>query len=267
MATSDQIKAQSRNERFELLHQIEDKLEIPMLVLSFAWLVLMIIEFSKGLSPFLEGLNNLIWILFVLDFSIQFLVAPEKKVFLKANLVVAASLALPALRLFRLFRAFRLLRTASALKGLRLARFLSSLNRGIKALGKSLGRRGFGYILSLTFLITFAGAAGMLTFEKDFGFMKDYGTAVWWTAMTLTTMGSDYFPKSAEGRLLCLLLATYGFAVFGYVTAVVASFFVGRDAESQEGEVASEKTLRELKSELISLREEIQNLRKSSLKS
>jgi voltage-gated potassium channel len=28
----------------------------------------------------------------------------------------------------------------------------------------------------------------------------DYGNALWWTAMVMTTIGSDYFPKTAEGR-------------------------------------------------------------------
>ena len=42
----------------------------------------------------------------------------------------------------------------------------------------------------------------------------------------LTTMGADYFPRTGEGRVLGLLLAIYGFAVFGYVTASIASLFV-----------------------------------------
>jgi voltage-gated potassium channel len=49
--------------------------------------------------------------------------------------------------------------------------------------------------------------------------------------MLLTTMGSDYWPRTAEGRLLCLLLAVYAFAVFGYVTAAIAAYFVGRDKD------------------------------------
>jgi hypothetical protein len=47
--------------------------------------------------------------------------------------------------------------------------------------------------------------------------------------MLLTTMGSDYWPRTPEGRLLCLLLAIYAFAVFGYVTAAIAAYFVGQD--------------------------------------
>jgi voltage-gated potassium channel len=72
----------------------------------------------------------------------------------------------------------------------------------------------------------------MYRFELDApggpGF-PDYGTALWWTAMLLTTMGSDYWPRTPEGRFVCLLLAVYAFAVFGYVTAAIAAYFVDRD--------------------------------------
>lgn len=74
----------------------------------------------------------------------------------------------------------------------------------------------------------------MYQFELDArggpGF-QDYGTALWWTAMLLTTMGSEYWPRTPEGRILCLLLATYAFAVFGYVTAAIAAYFVGKDRD------------------------------------
>jgi V/A-type H+-transporting ATPase subunit I len=58
---------------------------------------------------------------------------------------------------------------------------------------------------------------------------SDYTSALWWTAMLLTTMGSEYWPKTAEGRTLCLVLALYAFAVFGYVTASLAAFFIDAD--------------------------------------
>lgn len=241
MQNSEQKEIESQ--RLSLLEKIEDHFEVPMLVLSFIWLVLMILEFTVGLSAFLAKINDLIWFLFVVDFAIRLSLAPSKKLYFRKNWITAIALALPALRLFRVFRALRILRLSSATRTLRLARVLTSLNRGITALGKSLSRRGFGYVLMLTLIVLLAGAAGILSFEKENGEILDYGTALWWTAMILTTMGSDYFPGSSEGRFLCLLLAVYGFAVFGYVTATVATFFVGRDAEDHEGEIASQTSL------------------------
>ena len=64
-------------------------------------------------------------------------------------------------------RVLRVMRLARAARGLRLVRIVSSLNRGMRALGASMGRRGFGYVIALTLLVTFAGAAGMYAFEKE----------------------------------------------------------------------------------------------------
>jgi voltage-gated potassium channel len=41
-------------ERREVLARLEDWLETPMLVLGFLWLALLILEFTRGLSPSLE---------------------------------------------------------------------------------------------------------------------------------------------------------------------------------------------------------------------
>lgn len=81
--------------------------------------------------------------------------------------------------------------------------------------------------------------------------------------MTLVTMGSDYFPRTAAGRALAWLLALYGFAVFGYITASAASFFVGRDpregpggAQSEDGEEdgpALHAEVRALRAEIAAL--------------
>ncbi|WP_220086255.1 potassium channel family protein [Onishia taeanensis] len=181
--------------------------------------------------------------------------------YLKQNWLIALSLLMPALRLFRVVRAFRLLQLARVGRGLRLFRVVSSLNRGMRALRASLSRRGFGYVIALTILVMFAGAAGMYAFESGTpGGMKSYGEALWWTAMVLTTMGSQYWPETVEGRLLCVFLALYAFAVFGYVTATLATFFVGRDAENEKAELAGAKQLAALREEVIALRAEIHEL-------
>ena len=163
------------------------------------------------------------------------------------------------MRVFRIVRVVRVLRVARAARGVRLLRVVTSLNRGMRALRASMGRRGFGYITALTALVVLAGAAGMYAFENhpNGNGLNSYGAALWWTAMLLTSLGSEYWPQTTEGRVLCFLLALYGFAVFGYVTATLATFFIGRDAESDEAEVAGTKQIAELRAEIAALRNEL----------
>ena len=247
-----------KNERYELLRRLEDSLETPMLVLAFVWLALLVGELIWGESLMFEVLGTIIWVIFILDFAVAFVLAPHKIAYLKNNWLTALSLLVPALRLFRFSRVFRLFRLARMGRSLRLLRVVSSLNRSMRALGASLSRRGFGYVLALTVLVAFTGAAGMYAFENAApGGLKSYGEALWWTTMVLTTMGSQYWPLTIEGRVLCVFLALYAFAVFGYVTATLATFFIGRDAEDDEAELAGARQLAALREEMIALREEI----------
>ena len=73
--------------------------------------------------------------------------------------------------------------------------------------------------------------------------------------MIMTTMGSAYWPQTDAGRVLCVLLSLYAFGVFGYVTALLASFFVGRDVE--KGELRDGET-RQLAEEIRMLRAALQ---------
>lgn len=255
-------------ERSEVLQQLEDWLETPMLVLGFAWLGLFIVELVWGLNPLLQVISNTIWIAFIIDFGIQFLLAPRKISYLRHNWLTAFSLLIPALQTFRIVRLIRSLQSVHAVRGLQLLQVMTRTNKGMRVLAASIGRRGFGYVVGLTVIVTLIGAAGIYAFERklsDGTGITDYGTALWWTAMVMTTMGSDYFPKTAEGRVLCFLLALYAFAVCGYVTATLATFFVVQDAENDEAELAGAKSIQALQVEITALRTEIQALARRNL--
>lgn len=227
-----------------------------MVILGFVWLVLLIIELVHKTSPILETFGLVIWSIFIVDFLIKFSLAPEKVQFIRKNILTLISLVVPAFRIFRLVRILRLLRLS---RGLRLVKVVGSLNRSMRALSSTMKRRAFGYVILLSVIILFGGAAGMYAFEKDVaGGLTDYGTALWWTSMILTTMGSEYWPRTLEGRLLCILLALYAFAVFGYVTATIATYFIGRDAEGNEAEIAGAKQIEMLRKEMRELKELIE---------
>lgn len=253
------------SERRQLLDQLEEWLETPLLMLGFIWLAMFVYELVWGEGYLLNAANTVIWIIFIGDFLLKFTIAPDKFDYLKANWLTVIALAVPALRVFRIFRIVRLLRAAPAARGLRLVRLVGSLNRGMRALKNAMGRRGAGYVIALTLLVTFIGAAAMYAFEKGQpdSPLHDYGSALWWTAMVMTTMGSDYFPRTAEGRMLCVALAVFAFAVFGYVTATLATFFIGRDAANEEAEVAGAEQINMLFDEIAGLRAEVRALTSS----
>lgn len=261
-------------QRWRLVHQLTALLDGPMTVLAFVWLGLLILDFTLGLSGPLEVVNHGIWALFVVHFALEFSIAPDKGRYLRRNWLTALALVLPAFRVLRVARSFRLLRAARATRSVGLLRLATSLNRGMRATRRALRRHGVGYVAALTVLVTLAGAAGMYALEnpgalREAGYhdagergaaLSSYGEAVWWTAMIMTTMGTDYWPKTVEGRVLCGFLALYAFAVFGYITATIASFFIGRDREPRAGNRARESEpegAAALRGELAALRTQL----------
>jgi voltage-gated potassium channel len=257
--TSSALPAPGARQRWRTLRQLEQWLEGPMLVLSFVWLALLLVELVWGESQLFETLGTAIWAAFLADFLLRFALAPGKLRFLRGDWLTLVALLVPALRLFRFLH---VLRVARAARGIRLVNIVGSVNRGMNALRRSLGRRKFGYVLSLTVLVTLLGAGGMLALEPPgataagSGF-SGYADALWWTAMLITTIGSQYWPQTPEGRVLCFLLSVYGFAVFGYVTATLATFFIGRDAPAERADAGANREIAALRRDIAALREEL----------
>jgi voltage-gated potassium channel len=82
-------------ERWRLLVHVVRLLEPMMAVLGVIWLILVIVDLTRGLSPALTT----IWMIFIADFIGEFAIAPNKRLYLRKNWIVALSLTLPALRL------------------------------------------------------------------------------------------------------------------------------------------------------------------------
>ncbi|MEO7117447.1 MAG: ion transporter [Candidatus Limnocylindrales bacterium] len=265
--TDATTSSESRRRRWLLLEQLAALLEGPLVVLAFVWLGLLMIDLTSGLSGRLVLLMYVVWAIFIGDFVLRLAIAPSRLGYLRTNWVTALALLLPALRVIRALSALRFLRVARAARSVSLLRLVTTLNRSISALRRTLARRGLAFVVAATLAVLLSGAAGIAYFESPeavaeaggSGGLASYGDAVWWTAMLLTTLGSEYWPQTGEGRLLTWLLAVYAFAIFGYITASLASHFVRVDAGSdrplgraQPGTV--ERELAQLRDEVRALR-------------
>lgn len=229
------------SERTKLLKSVEKLLEIPMIFLAFVWLILLVIELLWGLSSVLEYMSIAIWVIFIIDFLIKFILAPGKTTYLRKNWLTAISLIIPALRILRVLRIVRVIR------GVRVVRIISSLNRSTRSLAATMKRRAIGYVLAVSLLVVFGGAAGMYALENPNPGFQDYGMALWWTAMRVITAGNEFFPVTPEGRTLGFVIAVFGYTIFGYMTATFATYFIGRDAEEKTAPVAGKKDIDEVK--------------------
>lgn len=245
------------------LKRLELKLEPLMLLLSLGWLALLVYDLTAGPTPWTQRATAFIWAAFLVEFSIRLYIAPNKPKFLLRNWLSLIALAVPALRIFRIFRFVRLLQLSQATRGISVVSLVTGFNRGTRAVGRALGKRGFGYAVIISALVILLGSAGMYSLERANGpnatGFQTYWDALWWTGMLATTTGTDYWPRSPEGRVLAFLIAIYAFSVFGYVAATLASAFVDQDRRD-----TSDPEIEALRRDVKELTEEIRALRRSS---
>ncbi len=261
MANDNDLKLAEQSERWQTLRWLDRMLAGPLAMLAFVWLGLLVLEFVVGTDARLDALIYLIWAVFVLEVAIELVIAPDRAAYLRGNWLKVAALLLPALRALRALTALRFLRAAGAVRSATLLRLLTSFNRGMGALSRTLDRTRFVYVVALTLLVVVVGSTGLLFFEAAAGApdgagIVNYGEALWWTAMTMTTIGTETSPVTPEGRIVGWLLSAYAIGVFGYVTATIASHFLGLGRELPFGD-AHERRLAE---EVQAMRQEIARL-------
>jgi len=238
-------------------------LELPMLFLSFVWLCILIAELVYGMNPVISRVGTGIWILFIFYFTIRLVTVDDRMAFLKRNWLFVLAVLVSVLRFFDFAASIHLVRAVTATFGMQVVWIFASAEQGMSAIRRAFGRRGEAYVLIFTVVVIFAGAAGMLHFEEasnDPQRMRTYPDALWWTAMQITNIGSGYSIKTTGGRILCLAISVYSTAVFGYLTAILASFFIDRVAKELSPDVARQKSLQEIQEEITRLRTLIEDL-------
>jgi voltage-gated potassium channel len=239
------------------------KLELPMLLLSFVWFLVIITELVNGTNSILLSLGTVLWVLFVAYFCLRLAIVPQRWIFLKRNWLFVLAILVPVLRFFPFLQTFPLARALTATFGMQVIWMFASADQGLRSLRRTMGRRGTGYALTLTAVVILAGAAGMLHFESDSPDpqgIHDYPKALWWTAMQITNIGSGYRPVTVGGHVLCLGISIFAVAIFGYLTAVFAAFFIGRDAEDPKSEIPNQTSIQQLSVEVTLLRKTIEEV-------
>ncbi|EMF4711347.1 potassium channel family protein [Providencia stuartii] len=67
--------------------------------------------------------------------------------------------------------------------------------------------------------------------------VKNYGDAIWWAAMTVTTLGSNIIPVTTAGKVITTVLAATGMTVFPiftvYITSVISRLSQTKKAASE----------------------------------
>ncbi|MBO9539745.1 ion transporter [bacterium] len=200
--------------RRRAIRQLNRILDLPMAVLSLLFFALIIADFAAPpqatYRTYFDEATLIIWLLFVVEYLVKLAIAPNRPRYIRHRWLDLLVLLFPVLRLLRVLKLVWI--------GFSLFRLGIALRRGLKGLKRFLMASRFGYVAGTTGVVVLTASAAMLALEHDVqeSQIHSFGTALWWGAAIVTTVGSDVFPKSVGGRILAVLMMGYGMAVFGY---------------------------------------------------
>lgn len=158
---------------------------------------------------------------FLSEFSYRFIKADNKLAFMKWGWIDLLS-SIPMVDFLRAGRLLRLIRLLRIFRAFRSTRQL--LNHIF--VNKAKGSLTSVSILAVL-LIIFSSIAILEVEDDPNSNIKTAEDAIWWAYTTITTIGyGDKFPLTTEGRIVAMVLMTFGVGLFGTFTAYMASIFV-----------------------------------------
>jgi voltage-gated potassium channel len=184
---------------------------------AYSWSVIGNVQ--GDLHEALEWVQWSVWVVFAIDYVMNFALAPQRWRWFYTHLPQFFVVALPALRPLRL---------------LRLISLVSVLQR---AAGMFMRGRVTIYVVGSAILLVYIASLAVLEAERPYpgSTIKNFGEAIWWAFVTITTVGyGDFIPVSFEGRAIAVGLMISGIALLGTITATIASWMVERVSTNDE---------------------------------
>lgn len=208
------------DERSERIAQL---FEWPMVIAALLVVPVIWIESTSPGEPLEtigDVLNWLTWGAFLTELVVMLYVSPRPTEWLRrypldAAVVVLSPPFIPgsfaAVRIFRLFRV------------LRLGRLLS--------VPRLLSLEGVQYAFFLALFLVLLGGAAFASVESDRTEHLSTWDGIWWAITTVTTVGSNIYPHTTEGRIISIGVMAAGIGFVALLTAFIADRFIRQETE------------------------------------
>lgn len=216
--------------------------EIPLLIAGFlflfaySWQVLAQPEGPR--YDFWEWVSVGVWVVFIIDYLVRLVLAKQKLRWFVRNLFDFVVIVLPPLRPLRLMRLVLLVRVFQ------------------RHAPKLVRNRILAFASVTTVLLVYIAALAVLEAEREFGTITNFGDAIWWALVTVTTVGyGDYSPVSGVGRSIAVGLMLGGIVLVGIIVGTLGSWII----ESVTRD--TDESIDETTAAVVELRDEVRQLR------
>lgn len=218
--------------QFVSRRHVETVMHAIVLFLSVILVIYISVDTIKGI-PFMGNRNYMafqlfVCIVFMIDFFFGLLIAPRKWRYFRRHLVFLL-LSVPYLNIIQ---AHGITLTHEQLYFLRII----PLARGALALAIIVGYISANRISSLfvsyiSILLAIVYIASLMFYAQEQGVnpsVTGYWSALWWTCMDVTTIGSNIYPVTVTGKILGVVLAGMGMILFPLFTVYVTDILTRR---------------------------------------
>ena len=214
--------------------------DLTFCILALVAVYLSLCDLTTGCTDFQIRVDNIIAIIFIVDYVVRLALSNNKKSFFKQNILDLIAI-IPFTSLFKVFRVLKVLKVFKALKILKFARLSAYFARFYKRVKFFFEINGLKYMVFVSLFCIVAGGIAIHFVEEMTVF-----DGIWWSFVTATTVGyGDISPTTPAGRVIAAVLMIVGIGLIGSLTSTITALFFQRHEKASKRDAKCEilKTL------------------------
>ena len=205
---------------------LKAKLDVPMAILAVLWVVVivasLILEENSPIRNSLEGLDWIIWFVFLAEYLTLVLLAEERIYYIRHNILDLVIVFLPALRVLRFAKALEIFKDVTV---------FSETFREVELF---LHHKRIYHLLFLAFFVVATGGVLIHFVEASYNpIFERYAHSFWWAMVTMMTFGqSDINPVSSLGQVIEVVLAALGACFYIYFLLALTFWLIKKNGRT-----------------------------------